>query len=78
MAPHLKNLKGNEHILDVGCGDGKITADISKFVPNGFVLGIDLAKPMIEWAKKQYHPMEYSNLSFQEGNLILVPTPHSL
>lgn len=24
LAPHLKNLKGNEAILDIGCGDGKV------------------------------------------------------
>src|ERR1700759_651813 len=35
IAPHLKILKGNERILDVGCGDGKVTADISRFIPDG-------------------------------------------
>ena len=68
MAPHLKQLNGNEAILDVGCGDGKITADISKFVPDGTATGIDLSKDMISWAKKQYHPLEYSNLNFYEGS----------
>jgi ubiquinone/menaquinone biosynthesis C-methylase UbiE len=70
MASHLKGLNGNEQILDVGCGDGKITADIAKFVPNGSVTGIDLAKPMIAWARKQYHLAEYPNLSFQEGSFL--------
>lgn len=68
MAPHLKSLRGDESILDVGCGDGKITADISRFVPDGTVTGIDLSKDMIDWAKKQYHSLEYPNLDFYEGS----------
>lgn len=68
VAEHLKGLKGDEHILDLGCGDGKISADISKFVPEGKVDGVDLSTPMIAWAKRQYHPLEYPNLSFYEGS----------
>lgn len=70
LAPHLKLLKGNESILDIGCGDGKITADISKFIPQGKILGIDPSIPMLKWAQKQYSLLEYPNLSFQEGGFI--------
>lgn len=70
LAPHLKSLIGNEEILDIGCGDGKITADISKFVPAGCVIGIDLSTSMISWAQKQYHRQEYPNLAFQEGSFL--------
>lgn len=70
MAPFLKDLRGDERILDVGCGDGRITADISRFVPNGSILGIDPCKSMIDWAKKQYTSLEYRNLSFQEGGFL--------
>ena len=68
IAPYLKELKGNERILDIGCGDGRITADISRFIPKGTILGIDPSKSMLEWAKKQYSPLEYPNLFFQEGS----------
>ncbi|PJD96722.1 MAG: hypothetical protein CK425_05105 [Parachlamydia sp.] len=51
LASHMRELKGNEHILDVGCGDGKITADLSKFVPSGSVIGIDPSLAMLAWAK---------------------------
>jgi trans-aconitate 2-methyltransferase len=70
LAPHLRDLKGNEEILDIGCGDGKITADVSKFVPSGSILGVDLSTPMISWAQKQYHQQEYPNLMFQEGSFL--------
>jgi trans-aconitate methyltransferase len=44
--------KGSEKILDLGCGDGVLTAELAKLVPDGFVLGIDASESMIETAKK--------------------------
>lgn len=70
LAPHLKEMRGNEIVLDVGCGDGKISADLSKFVPEGSVLGIDLSASMILWAQQQYHSLEYPNLMFQVGSFL--------
>lgn len=70
LAPYLKEIKADAKILDIGCGDGKITADISKFIPNGSILGIDLSSSMLDWAKKQYNPREHPNLSFQEGSFL--------
>jgi len=34
-------LTGQEQILDIGCGDGKITAEVARHVPNGLVVGLD-------------------------------------
>ncbi len=70
LAPYLKTLRGDEMILDIGCGDGKITADLSRFAPHGFVLGIDPSSAMIGWALRQFHPVEYPNLSFAEGSFL--------
>jgi len=44
--------EGREKILDLGCGDGVLTAELARFVPDGFVLGIDASESMIETAKK--------------------------
>jgi len=44
--------KGSENILDLGCGDGLLTAELAKLVPDGFVLGIDASESMIATAKK--------------------------
>ena len=58
-------LKGNERILDIGCGDGKVTAQIARHVPSGSVMGIDSAESMIFFAREKFPEVEYSNLAFQ-------------
>jgi trans-aconitate 2-methyltransferase len=53
-------LKGNERILDLGCGDGALTARMADLVPQGSVLGIDYSRGMIDAAVKN----KRDNLSF--------------
>jgi trans-aconitate methyltransferase len=52
----IKKLKlnVNEYILDIGCGDGKVTSEIASILNNGHVLGIDSSKDMIELAQKTF------------------------
>ncbi len=57
-------IKGNERILDVGCGDGKITAEIALKLLEGSVLGIDSSKEMIALARETFNSDEYPHLSF--------------
>ncbi len=64
---------GNEHVLDVGCGDGRNTAWLAMLVRKGEVIGIDPTHAMIDWAKKQYHPQEFPNLLFFEGDANNIP-----
>jgi len=45
-------LRGGERILDIGCGDGVLTARMAELVPNGSVVGIDSSANMIETARK--------------------------
>ena len=59
-------LVGNERILDVGCGDGKLTAYLAQAVPQGFVVGIDISDNMINFAQDVYKTI--SNLSFEQAN----------
>jgi trans-aconitate methyltransferase len=55
-------LRGNEAVLDIGCGDGKITAALSKQLPQGRVVGVDPSQSMIKFAKETFS--EAGNLSF--------------
>lgn len=59
------NLRGAEDILDLGCGDGKVTAEMARLVGDGSVVGIDNSRPMIELAKEKYPQHHHPNLSFQ-------------
>ena len=64
LIPKLK-LKGNEALLDIGCGDGKITAELAKCMPNGLVVGIDSSAQMIKLSQNTFSNRNYPNLSFQ-------------
>ena len=57
-------LRGNESILDVGCGDGKITADFAVALPSSKVVGVDSSPEMIAHAQNTYSTRQYPNLSF--------------
>ena len=65
--------KGNEHILDLGCGDGILTAQLTDMVSNGFVLGIDASQGMINAAIKNKKPnlefrlLDINQIYFKEG-----------
>lgn len=55
-------LQGTEHILDLGCGDGAITADLADRVPDGSVVGIDASRGMIKTAQQNH---QKANLKFE-------------
>ena len=62
------DLQGSESILDIGCGDGKITYRLAVAAKNGYVLGIDQSQEMIRIAIEQFPPAKYPNLSFLRMN----------
>jgi len=59
------HLEGNEHVLDIGCGDGLVTAELAARLPRGRVLGIDISPHMISLARETFPPEEYPNLSWE-------------
>jgi trans-aconitate methyltransferase len=64
LIPKLK-LQGNETLLDIGCGDGKITAELARCLPNGRAVGVDSSEKMIDLAKTSFPQKVCPNLSFQ-------------
>ncbi len=58
-------LRGGEHLLDVGCGDGKITAELARAVPHGSATGVDASPQMIRFAKKRFPHSKIPNLDFR-------------
>lgn len=65
--------KGNETVLDLGCGDGVLTAELAKLVPDGRVLGIDSSEGMIRTAEQyaggnlQFRRMDIREMDFRDS-----------
>ncbi len=63
------DLKGDEAILDLGCGDGKITNILNDSTKNN-VIGVDKNKAMVTFATASYHnitfyQMDATKLTFE-------------
>jgi trans-aconitate 2-methyltransferase len=43
----------SNRVLDVGCEDGRITSEIARRVPEGYVVGVDASSNMIELASEK-------------------------
>lgn len=64
----LKNvrIKESHSILDVGCGHGKIIAELSRLAPKGSSIGIDPSENMIQLASASFPESLYNNLEFYQ------------
>lgn len=60
---------GSEAVLDVGCGDGKITAEFARALPRGFVLGVDSSPEFIAYASHHYPRSSFAPLHFEQMDL---------
>lgn len=60
--------RGDRSILDVGCGDGRITAAIAKFFPDARVIGTDFSDSMIAKANANKDKDGPKNLSYEIKN----------
>ena len=63
------DLQGDEDILDLGCGDGKVTALLAQATSRN-VVGVDKSEVMVKLAQKSYEnitflPMDATTLSFE-------------
>jgi len=66
-------LAGDERVLDIGCGDGKITAAIAQRVPRGSVTGVDPSREMIAFASAHFGPPAAANLTFDVADARELP-----
>ena len=58
------HLRGDERVLDVGCGDGKITAELAMILTRGSATGVDASPQMVEFARKTFPAARIPNLRF--------------
>src|SRR5262249_49757635 len=69
----LLDLEGSERVLDIGCGDGKIPAEIAARVPRGAVVGVDASRDMIAFASSHFGPRVRPNLRFEVADARVLP-----
>jgi trans-aconitate 2-methyltransferase len=67
----LLQLSGAERVLDLGCGNGKVTAAIGARLPNGSILGVDSSADMIAFASQNFG--DRSNVKFQQHDIRSLP-----
>src|SRR5512147_1643215 len=67
------HLQGSESLLDIGCGDGKVTAEIASLLTDGAALGVDNSPEMVSLARSSYPRQSYPNLDFQLADAASLP-----
>lgn len=63
------DLRPDDRVLDIGCGDGRNTAAIAAAVPSGRVVGTDLSADFIAYAQQHYPPQQHPNLRFRQCDM---------
>lgn len=66
-------LRGDEHVLDVGCGDGRLTAAIAARLPGGRAVGCDVSHRMVEFAARAFPPATHANLAYAVADAARLP-----
>lgn len=65
-------LRGDELILDAGCGTGRLTGELLESLPQGHVVGIDLSQNMLHSAREHLEQFA-ARLSLAECDLLHLP-----
>jgi arsenite methyltransferase len=80
----MLKLKGNENILDVGCGLGRMAIGVAKSLTTGKVIGIDIWDKMeliSNCPERAYENAEIEGVrdkvEFKTGNILSIPFPDS-
>ena len=69
-------LRGDEVVLDAGCGTGRLTADLVDALPHGRVVGVDLSQNMLRSARE--HLAQFgARVSLVACDLLRLPFDHA-
>ena len=65
----IGNLRPDEHVLDVGCGIGRMALPLTTYLSkNGRYEGFDIVPKGIDWCQKKITP-RYNNFHFQVADI---------
>jgi trans-aconitate methyltransferase len=70
-------LRGDETVIDAGCGSGRLTADLLERLPRGRVIAVDASANMLRAAADYLVPRFGDRVSFVEADLqtLTLPAP---
>src|SRR5579862_616790 len=66
-------LRGDELVLDAGCGTGRLTAELLEQLPRGSVVALDLSHNMTATAREQLRPRFGDRAQFVVADLQHLP-----
>jgi trans-aconitate 2-methyltransferase len=66
-------LRGDELVLDAGCGAGRVTAELLERLPRGRVLALDLSHNMVAEARRSLASRFGPHASYVQADLQAVP-----
>lgn len=66
-------LRGNENVVDAGCGTGRLTAELMEKLPRGRLIAIDRSWNMLLTARANLRPEFGSRISYVRVELPLMP-----
>jgi trans-aconitate 2-methyltransferase len=67
------SLRGDETVMDAGCGTGRLTAGLLERLPRGRVIAVDLSRNMLEEARKHLAPRFEGRVEFVRADLASLP-----
>lgn len=66
-------LRGDETVLDAGCGTGRLTGELLARLPRGRVLAVDLSGNMLQTARRDLEPRFAGHVGFIVADLQHLP-----
>ncbi len=71
------HLRGDEVVLDAGCGTGRLTAELLEALPRGRVVGVDLSQNMLGSAREHFATQFGARVSLVACDLLHLPFDHA-
>jgi trans-aconitate methyltransferase len=66
-------LRGDETVLDAGCGTGRLTSELLERLPGGHVIALDLSENMLRAARENLSPRFADRVRFVAADLLHLP-----
>jgi len=70
---HEVEIRGDERVLDIGCGAGSSTIEAARRAPGGQAVGVDISRRMIEHACQAAEAAAVGNVHFEHADAQVSP-----